>query len=625
MKVINRYIPFIILLVSVQFIQGQNKATQAADKLFDRLEYVLAAKSYTALADAGKADAYVYKQLGDCYFYIFNTQAASTWYAKAVESEQDGETHFRYAQMLKAQGNYTAAMAQMAIFAKKQPNDARAKAYKSNPNYVPQVKEQPTLYTIKKSDLSSDKADFGAVLTANNQVYFASNRNTTGKTYGMDKEPFLDIYKATLNQDGSLSNATGVDGINTKWHDGPVSITADGNTMYYASESFNQNKQYQHDKSKHLKYGQIYLYKATLQDGKWQNSQMLPINDKNFSMRNPSISKDGKTLYFSSDMPGGMGGEDVWMVTVDGDTYGTAVNLGSQVNTEGNESFPFIHEDGTLFFASNGKQGLGGYDIFAYDFQKKTTTNVGQPVNTAQDDFALTYNKTKDLGFISSNRDGNDDIYQVQAICGVEAIVEVTDQVTGVAIDNANVSMLNSNGKTTGQNTTNSQGQTGFAIACKENHSIQVNKDGYESATANVSAQQGGQARVQVQLTPIKPVITEREVILQPIYFEYDKANITAQGAAELDKLVAVMNEYPNMVISARSHTDSRGNDKYNLRLSDRRAKATAQYIISKGIAKERISGQGAGETEPKETCTDNCTEEQHAKNRRSEFLIVRK
>lgn len=617
------YISAVVLLLSSS-IYGQNKDTKDADKLFDRLEYVDAAHAYTKLVDKGKADAYVYKQLGDCYYNVFNTKEAVIWYAKALESSQEAEVYYRYAQMLKAEGNMQESNQQMAQFAKMQPNDARAKAFTNNPNVLTQLKQQSKLYNIKKSDVSSDKADFGAQLTSNNEVYFASARNTARKKNGMDEQPYLDLYKATRNTDGSLSQATEVEELNTKWHDGPAAITSDGSTIYYGSESFNQSE-FQKDKTKRLKYGQIYLYKATKGEGdKWTNAKALPINSKEYSLRNPSISKDGKTLYFSSDMPGGMGGEDIWKVSVDGDSYGTPENLGSGVNSQGNESFPFITDDNVLFFASNGKQGFGGYDVFTYNTTTKETKNVGAPVNTEKDDFAFSYNKDKKVGFFSSNREGNDDIYQADPICGVDALVKVMDAETGKLLAGAQVTVTDAKNKAVGTQETNDSGETKYGLACEQSYGVTATRIGYEPGSATMKQSEGGSEVIEVKLTPIKPIITEREVVLQPIYFEYDKSNITAQGAEELDKLVQVMNEYPNMVIYAKSHTDSRGSDNYNLRLSDRRAKATVQYIISKGIAKDRITGKGMGETEPKVSCT-NCSEEEHAQNRRSEFLIVKK
>ncbi|WP_291275764.1 OmpA family protein [Flavobacterium sp.] len=617
------YISAVAMLL-ISSIYAQNKDTKDADKLFDRLEYVDAAQSYTKLVEKGKADAYVYKQLGDCYYNVFNTKEAVRWYAKAVESSQDSEVYYRYAQMLKAEGNMQESNKQMAHFVKLQPNDPRSKAFTNNPNVLTQLKQQSKLYNIKKSDVSSDKADFGAQLTSNNELYFSSARNTSRKKNGMDDQPYLDIYKATRNADGSLSQAIEVGELNTKWHDGPVAITSDGSTMYYGSESFNQSE-FQKDKSKHLKYGQIYLYKATKGAGdKWTNSKALPINSKEYSMRNPSISKDGKTLYFSSDMPGGMGGEDIWKVSVDGDSYGTPENLGNEVNSVDNESFPFITDDNLLFFSSNGRQGFGGYDVFIYNPTTKETKNVGSPVNTEKDDFSFSYNKEKKVGFFSSNREGNDDIYQADPICGVDALVTVIDAETGKLLSAAQVTVTDAKSKVVATQETNDSGEAKYGLACEQGYGVTVTRSGYENASVSMSPSEGGKAVIEVKLTPIKPIVTEKEVILQSIYFEYNKSNITSLGAEELDKLVEVMKEHPTMVIYTKSHTDSRGSDNYNLRLSDRRAKSTVQYIISKGIGKDRITGKGMGETEPKILCTD-CTEEQHAQNRRSEFLIVKK
>jgi outer membrane protein OmpA-like peptidoglycan-associated protein/tetratricopeptide (TPR) repeat protein len=618
------YIVASVLMFSYN-LQSQSKDTKEADKLYDRLEYVDAAKAYEKLASTNKADSYVYKQLGDSYYNVFNSEQAVKWYAKAVENTQDAETYFRYAQMLKAQGTIAQAEKQMDQFAKMLPNDARAKAYKNNPDYLTQLKSQSKQYEVSKLDINTDKAEFGAVLTDANEVYFSSARNTARKTNGMNEQPFLDIYKTIRNTDGTLSQATTVDALNTKWHDGTASITSDGNTMYYASESFNQGE-FEKKKDKKLKLSQIYLFKATKQEnGDWGNSKALSINSKAYSLRNPSISKDGKTLYFSSDMPGGQGAEDIWKVSVDGDTYGTPENLGANVNTEGNESFPFIQDDNMLFFSSNGRQGFGGYDVFKYNTNtNQKASNVGAPVNSNQDDFSFTYNLNKDAGFFASNRDGNDDIFQAKAVCGVDAIVVVKDAQTGKLLSDVDVRYTSASGAQSTTNTTKANGEVVFGTPCNETASFAATKPGYEPGSVAMEKAKNGSKTLVVELQPIQPIITEKEVILQPIYFEYDKANITAQGATELDKLVQVMNEYPNMVIDARSHTDSRGADTYNLKLSDKRAKATVQYIVSKGISKDRITGNGMGETQPKDMCTD-CTEEQHAQNRRSEFLIVKK
>jgi outer membrane protein OmpA-like peptidoglycan-associated protein/tetratricopeptide (TPR) repeat protein len=618
----NIYLTFSFVIAS-GLLSAQNKDTKIADKLFDRYEYVDAAQEYLKLAQSGKADAYVYKQLADSYFAIFNTKEAIKWYAKAVTQKQDAETYYKYAQMLKSNGNYAESDKQMQQFAALAPNDSRAKAFSSSPDYLPTLKGQAKLFDVAKSDISSDKTDFGAVVTNDNSVYFSSARNTSRRNSNWE-EPYLDLYKATYNANGTISEAVALSNLNTKWHDGPASVSADGKTMYYGSESFNE-KEFTKDKAKLSKFGKIYLYKATFEDGQWTNSKPLPFNNASYDVRNPSVSKDGKTLYFSSNMPGGFGGEDLWKVTINGDTYGKPENLGSKINTAANESFPYITDTNVLYFSSNGKDGFGGLDVFRIDLTKGTAViNIGAPVNTEKDDFAFTYNTSKKVGFFASNRGGNDDIYKADPVCGVQAIAVVKDAKTGIVLESATVVLVDAKDKTVGNQSSNLEGKTSFGIACSTSYAFQVSKQGYESGVFSVAKTDGGEVIVEALLQPIMPIITETEVILQPIYFVYDKSNITKEGAAELDKLVQVMKEHPTMVIFAKSHTDNRGSDKYNLNLSDRRAKATVQYLISKGIAKDRISGQGFGESEPKVLC-EECTEEQFAQNRRSEFLIVKK
>ncbi len=611
-------------VIASGLISAQNNKTKTADKLFDRYEYVEAAEAYLKIVDENDDDLYIESQLAECYYNVFNTSEAVKWYSKIAEQKNDAETYYRYAQMLKAQGNYAESDKQMNKFAALAPKDQRAIEFKSNPNYLQDLKNQSKLFEISPATISSDKSDFGAVMSNTNEVYFSSARNGSRKNASYNEEPFLDVYKAIYNEDGTLSEPTLVSEINTKWHDGPVAISADGNTMFFGSESFNESE-FVKDKDKRLKFGKIYLYKATKNGDKWSNIKPLPFNNEAYSLRNPALSADGKTLYFSSDMPGGIGGEDIYKVSVDGDTYGAPENLGNKVNTEGDESFPFITNKGVLYFASNAREGFGGFDIFKIDLAKDTEPlNVGEPVNTEKDDFSFAFNTDKKVAFFSSNRAGVDNIYMATPICGVNGLVLVKNSKTGEVIEGVLVSVLDDQNNVVSTNTTNSQGNTKFGLACEKEYSFNASRSGFENAVASMSKSQGGEEMIEILMDPIKPIITETEVILNPIFFEFNRSNITKQGAEELDRLVDVMKEHPEMVIFAKSHTDSRGGDKYNLNLSDRRAKATVQYIISKGIDKERISGQGFGETEPKVDCK-KCTEEEHAQNRRSEFLIVKK
>jgi outer membrane protein OmpA-like peptidoglycan-associated protein/tetratricopeptide (TPR) repeat protein len=618
------YIALCVLTISSS-VFAQNKDTKKADKLFASYEYVDAAKEYNKIIEDGKADGYVYKQLADTYYNMFDTTNAITWYTKAVETNQEAETYYKYAQMLKANGKYEESNKQMAKFAVAAPTDQRAKAFKENPNYVPKILSKKASYTSQNVELNTDKSDFGAVMSGNT-VYFTSARNEARKKYGWNEQPYLDIYMSNLGDSGTFSEPVTVSELNSRFHDGPVTLSSDGNTMYFASDSFRENS-FEKDKANKLKLGKNNIFKSVKNGATWSKATSVSFNNSEYSTSNPSLSADGKMLYFSSNMPGSFGGVDIWRVSVAEDgTFGTPENLGKNVNTEGNESFPFIAEDNnTLFFASSGRQGLGGLDVFRIDlFNNSEAENMGEPINSVKDDFAFTFNKAKNTGFYSSNRNGNDDIFGATPICAVPVNVIVTNLKTGAIITNAKVSILDDKKNIIATEMSNSKGEVTYSIECNKKYIIQASKDGFEGNNFPAAKSTGKAVAIAAALDPIDVIVTETEIVLKPIYFEFDKSNITQDGAFELDKLIQVMRNNDQLVIMAKSHTDNRGSDAYNYDLSERRAKSTVQYIISKGIPASRISGKGFGESEPKVACGADCTEEQHAENRRSEFLIVK-
>jgi outer membrane protein OmpA-like peptidoglycan-associated protein len=399
--------------------------------------------------------------------------------------------------------------------------------------------------------------------------------------------------------------------------------------LYFSRESF-FDKKFVKTQDKKLKLGKMNIFKATKENDKWTNIVPVSFNSKEYNTSSPSLSSDGKTLYFISDMPGTLGKTDVWKVAVNEDgTFGTPENLGENVNTEGNELSAFIADNNTLYFASNGKKGLGGLDVFAFDTTKNSeAVNLGKPVNSEKDDFGFTFNQSQNIAFLSSNRDGgkgDDDIYLALPVCNVDLIATVHDKKTGLVLSNAKITIVDENKNVVANLTSNDMGIANSQLECNKAYFLNVDRDGYVSDVFSMDKAKGGELALNADLSPTEAIVTETEVILNDINFEFNKSNITQQGASELDKLVAVMNQYPEMVIFAKSHTDSRGDDKYNMSLSDRRAKSTVQYVISKGIAAERISGQGFGESEPKVNCGNDCTEEQYAQNRRSEFMIIKK
>ena len=621
----NFKIAIVIVLVSSFSLTAQNKDTQTADKLFSRFEYVDAIKEYTKLIEKGKADAYVYGQLAEANYNIFNTQEAEKWYAKVLETSQDAETMYKYAQMLKANGKYEEANQWMNKFASMEPNDERAKAFKSNTGYLSGILNGEAQYELTSLGFNSEATDFGGTVQ-DDKLYFSSSRNTARKDYGWNDQPYLDIYAASKGSDGNYMEPEAISGLNSKYHEGLVSFSPDGNTVYFSRESFYDGV-YEKNKENRTKISIIHLFKANKDGGSWKNVEALPFNNQAYSVKNPSVSKDGNTLYFASDMPGGLGKFDIYKASINADgTFGEPENLGSGVNTEEQEMFPYISDNGTLYFSSTGKLGLGGLDVFYVDESGKAV-NMGVPVNSNADDLAFTINEETGAGFVSSNRDGgkgSDDIYAVKRLepCLVMVSTTVVDSNTLSPIPGTSITIADASGQTLTSGTTDSNGKFSYETNCEKSLVISGKKDQYESNSVTFVGSKQNEADVQLSLRPIEEIIEADKVVLNPILFEFDKWNITSQGAFELDKLVSIMQKYPDMVIRAESHTDKRGPAKYNEQLSDKRAKSTVQYVISKGIDASRITGVGKGESEPVVDC-GKCTEEEHQKNRRSEFIIV--
>jgi outer membrane protein OmpA-like peptidoglycan-associated protein len=413
-----------------------------------------------------------------------------------------------------------------------------------------------------------------------------------------------------------------------------VSFSPDGNTMYFSRESF-YDKIYEKDPSTKYKISVLHLFKSIFQEGQWSEAEALSLNGVNYSVKNPSVSPDGTTLYFASDKSGGYGNFDIYSAPIDGNgSVGEATNMGQKLNTEAQEMFPFISSNNTLYFSSNGHLGLGGLDVFftkIVDGKVGPVRNIGAGVNDYADDFAFSINEQTQEGFVSSNRlangeDMSDDIYSIkklEPICDVLMTVTVRDSKTGLILEGAAVSIQDAEGNIFGNKISNGDGVIEYIIECDIDTKLVGSKINYESGSTLVAGTSEEEVFTELLLTPIEEIILANKVILNPIYFDFDKSNITAKAAFELDNLIQLMNKYKSIVISVESHTDSRGSSSYNLSLSERRAKSTAQYVISKGIDASRISGNGKGETMPSTDCGGSCNEEEHQLNRRSEFIIL--
>ena len=649
----------LILLIITSFsltpIIAQNNSTKKADKLFDRLEYVKAAQEYLKLAEKSP-DNYVISRLADAYYNIFNTKDAEKWYAKIINEDPDAEVIFRYAEMLKANGKYKESNIWMSKFSEMKPYDTRAIAFRNTPNYLDKIIKKGKRFNVQNlKDINTISSDFGA-FTFDNALYLTSGRKQKGSqnkkynNYTSDEEYVLDVFKYDVINDVYI-NETPLEAINTKYHEGVIAFSPLGDTMYFARETYYSKSYY---KDSIVKNGStteqvsvINLYRATRCTKKeitWKNNgncnfnkgwnvTELEINSAYYSMKNPALSCDGKTLYFSSDMPGGFGNYDIYKSEIKDDgSLGEPINLGQKINTEEQEVFPHMCCDNTLYFSSNGHLGLGGLDVFyskSVDGKWSNVRNIGLPVNSNSDDFAFKMGDDCINGFVSSNRSGgvgSDDIYAVKKIkplCDILLESVVIDAKTELPIDAALTSVKDNTGIINNSKETSKEGLVDYMFECEDEIQLLVSKEGYESKMIDIKLLDIDPPLLKIKLDPIEELIVEEKIVLNPIYFEFDKANITNQAAFELDKLVSIMKKYPKMIIRAESHTDSRGPASYNKLLSERRAKSTAQYVISKGIDENRISGFGMGEEDPEIDCSSGCSKDEHAKNRRSEFIIV--
>ena len=627
-----------LTFLSIVSLNAQDNSSKKADKQFSRLEFVKASESYKKLINKGNSSDYIVGQLAECYYNIFNTVEAEKWYATLAEDSTDPTIIFRYSQMLKANGKYKLSNKWMLKFVELRPADNRSTTFMKDPNYLPKIISKGKRFNVQNLDINSEYSDFGGTLN-NNKLYITSSRNTVGLfdigrwitqriSYGWNNEPYLDVYSFDVSESGSYINEDYLDSnINTKYHEGLASFDANGN-MYLTRESFYENEYVEDPESNNIT-GLLGIYKITRGD---KNVVGLNINSIEYSVKNPSISADGTTLYFSSDMPGGFGNFDIYRgdINENGD-INNIENLGQKVNTEGQEMFPFIGNENTLYFSSDSQLGLGGLDVFftkEVDGKWASARNVGIPVNSNADDFAFSINETSGEGFISSNRSGgkgSDDIYSIKRlvpICDVLLTANVMDAKTKLGIDSATTSVSDKEGNIASSKTSSEKGIAEFMLVCNETGKLIVSKEGYNSKIVDIEITNEEFKSMDIMLDPIEKIIVAEKVELNSIYFDFDKSNIKSEAAFELDNLVQVMIKYPELTVSIESHTDNKGPSSYNQKLSERRAKTTMQYVVSKGIDSSRLSADGKGESNPIVDCS-NCNKEEDQLNRRSEFIIT--
>jgi outer membrane protein OmpA-like peptidoglycan-associated protein/tetratricopeptide (TPR) repeat protein len=634
---------FFLVLIALKG-NAQTGIEKKADKDYAQYAYIDAIATYERVAEKGYKDEKMFQKLGNAYYFNGELIKAAKWYDAlfAMNTEQEPEYYYRYTQTLKATGDYAKADKTLEAFNKKINTDKRGILFENNKNYLEQIKANSGRFEIADAGINSTQTDYGSAYY-DNKIVFASARDTGGvvrNTFKWTNKTFTNLYSAELKSDGTVGKPERFEKkINSKFNESTPVFTKDGKTMYFTRNNFLDGKRGRDEQKNTL----LKLYKADFTNGKWVNVTELPFNSNQYSTAHPALSKDEKKLYFASDMPGTLGQSDLYSVTINSDGgFGKPENLGAAINTEGRETFPFVSSDNELYFASDGRPGLGGLDVFVSRINTDGTfsaiQNLGAPINSKQDDFAFIIDNEKRNGFFSSNREGgngNDDIYRFTEIRKLlcEQVLKgiVVDLETNKIVDNAKVTLLDEQFKVIGDVITGTDGSYTFNVNCGKNYHIRASKQDYETKELPVAIKViTGETNLLVSLEKrIKPIGVGTDLAktldIPIIYFNLDKSYIRKDAAFELEKILAVMKQYPKMKIDVRSHTDSRQTAKYNIALSDRRAKSTVQWLVKNGIAPNRVTGKGYGESQLVNNCSDGvpCTEAEHQLNRRSEFIIV--
>ena len=713
---------------------AQNKKASKAEKEYKKFSYSKAIEKYEK-TDTKTTE--VKRQLAESYYISGNTEKAEEYYMQVVNSpDVKPEDFYRYSSILRVNGKYDRSDMWIKLYADSRKTDSRVTEWLANPGASEKLTKDEGRYQLKNLDVNSAQQDFGTSYCGN-KLTFASSREDIKPAkmkWNGNGLSFLDIYVGDIVDSGQLVSVSSFNKkVNKKYHEGPAAFSEDGKTMIFTRNNYDAKAS---DGTTNLQ-----LYYAELVDGEWKNEESLPFNNKDYSFGHPSLSPDGKILYFASNMEGGFGGTDIYKsVKKDLGVWTQPENLGNKINTEGNEMFPFYHPNGVLFFASDGHVGLGGLDVFVSQIKSEgygKAVNIGYPANTSKDDFAFVLNKEMKSGYLSSNRvggKGNDDIYAFNLLKPFvfgKIIRGIAKDKEDKALQASVVVLRDENGKEVEKITTGNDGAYSFSVDADKNFKLTGNKDKYfegankantfgkeDVVTADVVLEKdpglslyglisdaktkeplegvnvllidnmtgkevinqatpaSGDFRrpltdkkikdrlsYQIKLSKAgylsKAVVFNTEIVkegeikvhealnvtlekievgadlaklidIKPIYFDLSKYNIRKDAAIELDKIVKVMNENPSMEVELGSHTDCRSSAASNMALSDKRAKASAEYVKMKITKPERIYGKGYGESHLINKCECEgavkipCTEQEHQANRRTEFKITK-
>jgi peptidoglycan-associated lipoprotein len=647
-----RYLAILLILFLSVDATAQKRKAQRAYEAMDAGEYYEAIDMFKDAYSKTKErveKAELTFMVAECYKLTNDPKNAETWYKKIAGKDYSRpESSLGYAESLRKNGKYELAIEAFREYRKLVPTDSRADIGIRSCELSLEWMESPEPYIVDEiKDLNSRGSDFSPVYARDDYglVYFTSSRDeATGKSdHGATGQNFTDIFESRLDKKEKWSTPVPVEGLNTEFEDGAPSFTSDFREVYFT----------RCETGKRANRGCEIYYSKREGEG-WAPPVKLDILADSLVAAHPAISSDGLSLYFVSQLPDGYGGKDIYVVRKDpGSTeWKRPVNLGSDINTRGDELFPYIREDGTLFFASNGHIGMGGLDIYRASIQPDgvwLVENLKYPINTFADDFGIAFIAGEEKGLFSSTRKGrgNDEIYAFElpplkfSVTGL-----VKDEKTGDAINQASVQLIASDG-TTIRTESGDKGDFRFMLKESVDYIFLSSKQGYLNGKEKETTR--GQDKSREFLTTIIMTPIDRPIELPNILYDFGKWDLRPESMVSLDNLVETLNDNPNITIELMSHTDSRDTDEYNINLSQQRAQSVVDYLIKKGIVPERLTAKGYGESSPKvvdeqialnskflkvgfilnEQLIDGLqTEEQkevaHQINRRTEFRVIR-
>ncbi len=634
-------IKFIFFAATLTFLVSCS-TFKKAEKKFEKGEFDSAIDLYQQALKKDDNAAQALFSIAESYRLSNRLEIAEPYYSAAIDSGYaEDEVYYNYSLSLKANSNYDKAQEVLEnyLLESNNPEIKRLAEFQlRNLNNIDDILEDQTFYTVKNLDAINTPAAEYAPFFHKDQLYFTSTRDEEGRIYKATGDNFSDIYKVK-------SKAANVDTASVEklpsiinWSDaneGSVAIDSRGRTMVFARGNTGKRKG----------LNDVNLYITRYRNGKWSEPELMKINDPQAWNSTPAFSEDSRTLYFSSTREGGYGGVDLYSSTVNSrGQWGNVRNLGDKINTPEDEMFPSTSQDGKLYFSSNGHPGLGKLDIFVAERTggKTKISHLGQPMNSNKDDFAV-FMYSPDRGFFSSDRpggQGRDDIYTFKNenpnlkivnyfLAGKTTTHNTSDE--EVILPGANVRIFSQDSVLLGEILTGQDGEFNFRVSEEEDYFIIAEKDNYFTTRKTFST--NGKTVDKSQLTSLvtnkvfeteillEEIILDKAFELENIYYDFDSANIRADAAVELDRLVTILEDNPPIKIELSSHTDARGEAAYNQELSKRRAESAVAYIISQGIDPSRIKARGYGESQL--IIEDAQTEEEHETNRRTEFKVT--